>query len=176
MKFDIIKIDLDIFFETNMIHTYATMHSLPLDKFIPNEIMKLKEQGFKFIYWDIISNEMIFGIRKNDLEQYFNNKNMELSSLFYHPPFSPLSRIIIEKPLGSVKYDYNYLMERIDKYGIDSLTKDELKYLKTYIQENDKYKIYSTLTLSELNKKLNDAIKNEDFELAIVLRDIINNK
>ncbi|MGV6846725.1 MAG: bifunctional nuclease domain-containing protein [Lutibacter sp.] len=80
-----------------------------------------------------------------------------------------------------------YTYENIlDKAGIYLKFKDELSVEKDDLsienlieqeeQSAEKTSSYAHLSLKELNTKLNEAIQNEDYELAAKIRDEINNR
>ena len=70
----------------------------------------------------------------------------------------------------------------LDKAGIYLKIKDELNIekenieIEELIEEPKKESAYSKLSLKQLNEKLNEAVQNEDYELAAKIRDEIEKR
>lgn len=176
MKFSVIKIDLYNFFDHTFVTTYANVHRISLDKFQPSEIIKLKNDGVRFIYWDLNSNSILFMIRNEQYDLFLKGDEVDLSIMFNHPPGSILTRIVELAPLGSIDYDYDDILNKYLFEGFESLDHGEVKFLKMLIENEYILEFYNNFNTEELNKELKIELKCENYEKASIIQDIINNK
>lgn len=119
------KKDIAIFRNDKCIYTSDLVNVDTLD-----EIVTMIDIYHKDKIMDIV-NVMGFTFSREDFEKKFNIKVEDLKKSMYGGPMemSDIDNIINE---NDSKFDIDYILDRINKVGIDNLTNDEKQFLKNY--------------------------------------------
>jgi len=148
MRFDLVSIDLDKFENKDDIKTFLVEYDIPVDYLNLDELMMLKI-AYKYAYIDTITGCMFSVLRRIDV----NNPHYIMD---VYGPFLDIMYNI--KPSG--------FSVRIQDEDISNLI-DVLR--NPHID-------YNTLSIEQLEIELKYALDNEDYERAVILKEIINLK
>ncbi len=137
MEYSILKIDLRVLHSVKDVKRIILHYNL-LKDFLDCDLIFAHKKNYSCLFLDAITNRVIASIEKGKTEIEFNPQFK--AHLYLMPSFSPSEAKADERkerrknpPIKTdCKLDIDSILDKISKYGVNSLTVNEKMFLERY--------------------------------------------